>query len=285
MSKEKEKFKVLTYDKNYVQFIPKFDGNPFQFEFFITRFEDLVGNTNAPSYTKLFYLEENLTKDFVSKISSTSYKLALKKFKDIFRSKTERLSYLKDIDAVEDPKNFEDLKTTIYELQCVNRSIEYFSLNASVEMELLKKVLKMFPTKYVKEYLRNTEYEDITISGFLEYMEDTVEKEESYVRKLEIFDLNNESSSGQQYSNYVEYNDTGEFYLSHLSPEQRIRKIKKRNLCMNCLKKNHKAFNCRMKNNCEHCPKKHHTLLCEKTQSIKYRKLSDTNYSSDSESD
>ena len=279
---------MKTFKQSFAILVPKFDGNPFEFVDFIESFECWVHNTDAPQATKFQILLDNLDDEFELKnslreFSSETYSSALAYFKDHFRTQTSNLSYLDDIDAVEDPENLKDLKTTQMELLFVWRSVNYFSLERILKSKLLKIVMEKFPWKYVEKFIRNNDLPNIKIINFLEYIRVIINKEEELRSKLSLFGLEHlrnrtngefsEGSSDQQYINYLQKYQNRQFFLSHLSPEDRARKIKKRNLCMNCLKKNHKAFKCRNDNNCTKCPRKHHTLLCKETKSIQNKEF------------
>ena len=271
MKEEKKPF-----DSALLKYVPKFNGNPFSFVSFIYAFEKNVHDTDAPWFEKLNILKRYLDDDDLKKkLSNSSYDLAFKQLKEHYRLQTQNLDYLNDIYAVEDPENYEDLQTTIYEFRLVCESIEYFSLKKSVSNKLLKTALKMFPSCYVKDYLRRNHLKCITISGLLEYMNDIVENKDNLAQKLEHFGLkteNKKNSFPKRYSDFVEDRDWPGTCRAHLSSEARIRKAQQRNLCLNCLRNNHKTSKCRVKNNCDHCPKRHHTIFCKETSSLKYER-------------
>ena len=49
--------------------------------------------------------------------------------------------------------------------------------------------------------------------------------------------------------------------FTNLSTNDRIKEIKKRHLCLNCLRKGHTLNDCKSKYTCKRCNKKHHTLI------------------------
>ena len=294
---EEEHVEIQAYRKGFDKMVPKYDGNPFEFVNFIESFDFWIHNTDAPEWIKLKTLVDCLDDEFSLKNSlrkyySFCYDMALKKFKNHFYFQICSFLYLEDIDAVEDPNNLEDLLTTWREFQLFWKSVKYFSLETSLNHRLIKITAEKFPFEYVEEFMQKNDIQKITMARFLDYIHSIIQKKENLRTKLECFGLDHLKnrtydeistvSPDMQHTNYLQQYQNRKFFLSHLSTEQRIRKIMKRNLCKNCLKRNHKASNCRMRNNCKHCPKKHHTLLCEETKSI--TKCSDIDLpSSDSE--
>ena len=270
-----KKPEIKPFDPALLKSVPKFNGNPFNFVPFIHAFERNVHNTDAPWFEKLNLLNVYFLKDSVKKkLSNSSYDLAFKQLKEHYRLHTENLDYLNDIYAVTDHENFEDLQTTIYEFRLVCESIEYFSLGTSVSNKLLKTALRMFPVHYVDEYLRNNNVKDITIFGLLEFMNNIVEEKGNLAQKWNHFGLKkvdkSTTSSNLRYFDFDNHAQYLTMYLSHLSSESRMKKVRKQRKCLNCLEYNHKAFNCRFGSRCELCPGKHSTMLCKKYSSLKY---------------
>ena len=50
-------------------------------------------------------------------------------------------------------------------------------------------------------------------------------------------------------------------YTHLLSSSQRYTKVKKLNLCLNCLRSSHKTIQCKSPYSCKHCNKRHHSSI------------------------